>query len=244
MKHIIYKATNCVNGKIYIGQTNNLKCRMYHHEYSSKNKKASDYNTRFHAAIRKYGMRNFKVETLCFTSSQEEADNLESFYIKKFNSYDYSCGYNMTKGGIHEVGNRAQKGEKNGRALLTKDDVIFIRKAYNDHVPFKVVAKKFENKISIRGLQKIWYFETWKDVLPEFNTLENKEWYKHQAKANDSKVAADNKRKFSKEEVKLYRKMFQENQFTVKQIHTQFCSDLRYSTVYNMIMKKSYKDIE
>ena len=243
-KHYIYKVTNKVNGKIYIGQTCDLKRRNYHHIYSSYNEKAGDYNTRFHQAIRKHGKDNFQTTLLCIAMSQQEADELETFYIEKFNSFDFSCGYNMTKGGISEVGNRVQKGEKNGRALLTKDDVYRIREDYNNLVPFREVFLKYQDKISKRGLQKVWYFETWKDVLPEVNTPENKYWHSHNAKANPSEVAANNKRHFSEEDVRQYRELHFEQGMSIKRIHEKFCSNLRYSTVYNMITKKTYKDIE
>lgn len=57
MKGIIYKYTNKINGKVYIGQTINPKIRKSQH----KNSKADDY---FHRAIRKYGWEAFDYEVL------------------------------------------------------------------------------------------------------------------------------------------------------------------------------------
>ena len=54
-------------------------------------------------------------------------------------------------------------------------------------------------------MQKVWWFETWKNICPEYHTEENKYWHSHNAKANNSKVAANNKRAFSEKEVKEMR---------------------------------------
>ena len=78
--------------------------------------------------------------------------NLEKFYIKKYNSFEN--GYNATIGG-EEIGNRAQKGSKNGRARLTEEDVIYIRECYNNHIPFRNVYLEYKDRITKRGLQKI-----------------------------------------------------------------------------------------
>lgn len=90
MKGIIYKITNKVNGKSYIGQTRyTLEFRWRQHI----NKKD---NTYFHNAIRKYGKDNFSIELLeeCDISKLNER---EIFYIAKFNTFKE--GYNLTIGG-------------------------------------------------------------------------------------------------------------------------------------------------
>lgn len=61
--------------------------------------------------------------------------------------------------------------------------------------------QEYQNKISKRGLQKIWWFDTWKNIYPEYYTEENKYWHSHQAKSNPPEIAANNKRSFTKEEV-------------------------------------------
>lgn len=65
--------------------------------------------------------------------------------------------------------------------------------------------KNIKIKFQKRGLQKIWWFETWKNIYPEYHNEENKYWHSHQGKANLSEVAANNKRKFSDEEVRKMR---------------------------------------
>ena len=106
-------------------------------------------------------------------------NQLEKFFIKKYSSY--KNGYNATEGG-EDNPNRAQVGSKNSRAKLTEADVIDIRNCYNNHIPFKKVDEKYGNKIGKRGLQKVWWFQTWKHIYPEYHTEENRYWHSHDAK--------------------------------------------------------------
>lgn len=90
MKGIIYKITNKVNGKSYIGQTRySLEFRWRQHIHKKD-------NTYFHNALRKYGINNFSIEIIeeCEISKLNER---EIFYIAKFNTF--KDGYNLTIGG-------------------------------------------------------------------------------------------------------------------------------------------------
>lgn len=90
----IYKITNKVNGKIYIGQTiTPIKSRMSKH-YSQA--RVGKNITGIDAAIRKYGEENFEVEKI-LECPNEDLDLQEKFYISKYNSF--IDGYNLTIGG-------------------------------------------------------------------------------------------------------------------------------------------------
>ena len=81
-----------INNKMYIGQTiTTIKERMYKH-YSNA-KKAT---TGIDFAFGKYGKENFIVEEVC-SCLDEDLDDLEQFYIAKFDTYN--SGYNLTIGG-------------------------------------------------------------------------------------------------------------------------------------------------
>lgn len=241
----IYKFTNKINGHSYIGQSVDIERRRYMHRYSAYNKNDSEYDSQFHQAIRKYGWENFTFEVIQEISdneySQELLNTLEIFFIEYFDTY--KKGYNATKGGSNFSGKNVHKGEKNGRALLTEKEVKEIREAYNQHIPFKQVYEKYKTKISKRGLQNIWWFKTWKNIYPEYHTEENRKWHKTQAKANPSDIAAQNQRHFSDEEVKEMRELFK-NGKTPTEIWKQYCPEVSWSTVYNLVNKKTYKNIE
>ena len=93
---IIYKITNVVNNKVYIGlTTTSLKKRWYAHIRDSKKSEKHLY-----AAMRKYGLDNFKIEVIDDTAKDmQELGKLERKYIKLYNSTDPNYGYNITYGG-------------------------------------------------------------------------------------------------------------------------------------------------
>jgi group I intron endonuclease len=76
--HYIYKLTS-PNGKIYIGQTNNLDGRLAEHKSNSKWRKTKLYNS-----IRKYGWDNFTKEVIGTTETRQNANLLEESLIQKF----------------------------------------------------------------------------------------------------------------------------------------------------------------
>ena len=92
---IVYKVTNLINGKIYIGQTiHPLNDRKARHIYSSNNKNGFY----FHSALRKYGTDNFSWKVIRMCDSIESLNDWEQYYIKKFNSIGEG-GYNLQSGG-------------------------------------------------------------------------------------------------------------------------------------------------
>ncbi len=60
----IYKVTNNINQKVYIGQSVDIYSRWNHHKSCCKNEKCHEYNTPFYRALRKYGEDNFTFEIL------------------------------------------------------------------------------------------------------------------------------------------------------------------------------------
>lgn len=86
----VYKTTNLVNGKIYIGQhsTNNLK-----DNYKGSGKLLK-------SAILKYGEGNFTTQIIRFSKSRAELNKLEKELIKHYNSRCLDIGYNLHHGGF------------------------------------------------------------------------------------------------------------------------------------------------
>jgi group I intron endonuclease len=86
LEPVIYKITNLINGKIYVGQS----------RYNNENYFGSGHNiTR---AISKYGKENFKKEILEHCTVESLCDR-EVFWIKELNATDISIGYNLHVGG-------------------------------------------------------------------------------------------------------------------------------------------------
>ena len=102
MKWIIYKHTNLLNGKVYIGQTHydNPKDRF---KNGLGYKRSDGKQSIFWEAIQKYGWDNFETTYLSTDiETKEKANELEIYYINEYRSCVYfkDCnGYNMTVGG-------------------------------------------------------------------------------------------------------------------------------------------------
>ncbi|MBR6288253.1 MAG: GIY-YIG nuclease family protein [Acholeplasmatales bacterium] len=115
----IYKITNNINDKIYIGQTNyTLSERLHQHYLDSK--KQHRKNRPLYQAINKYGIENFSIELI------EETDNpleREIYWIEYYGSF--KNGYNATMGG-------------NGKRYLDYDLII---STYNQLQNINKVAK-------------------------------------------------------------------------------------------------------
>ena len=90
--YYIYKATNKINGKSYVGQTCDFHSRVWQHQRCYEKEDCD-----FHRAIKEFGFDNFSWEIIETCESEDRACELEKYYIEKFNTY--RDGYNMTKGG-------------------------------------------------------------------------------------------------------------------------------------------------
>ncbi len=93
---IIYKATNLINGKVYIGQTiKSLEDRIKGHLRFSQYKEGSV----FQKAIKEYGTNNFKWEVICVCPDINSLNEREQYYVAFYDSMNN--GYNRTSGGIN-----------------------------------------------------------------------------------------------------------------------------------------------
>lgn len=92
----IYQITNKINGKRYIGKTNNAEHRLEQH-YSAL-KKGKHHSVELQRAFDKYGWENFDFTYELFEVEDENA--LKILEIKTIEKYDsYHNGYNETIGG-------------------------------------------------------------------------------------------------------------------------------------------------
>jgi group I intron endonuclease len=90
---IIYKCQNKLSGKVYIGQTiKKLDERKTAHLKSSKFAKS-----KFHKALKSYGIDAFDWEIIAIAATKKELDTLEVLFIEKYDSINN--GYNMVAGG-------------------------------------------------------------------------------------------------------------------------------------------------
>lgn len=109
--YTIYKATNKVNGKSYIGFDSNYPKRKGEHKNGIENG-----NEVFYRALRKYGWDNFDWEIIYQSKDAVHTkDVMENLFIAEYNTYihfENSQGYNMTLGGDGVLGVKKSKKTK------------------------------------------------------------------------------------------------------------------------------------
>lgn len=89
---IIYKITNLINNKVYIGKTISSLEKRFNAHFTIKRKYY------FQRALHKYGRENFKIEQICSSLNINNLDELEKYFINYYNSI-FPYGYNLTFGG-------------------------------------------------------------------------------------------------------------------------------------------------
>lgn len=167
MKGIIYKYTNQVNNKVYIGQTINEYKRIYAHKHT-----LNSWRSYFHNAIKKYGYDKFAYEILEEIDDANvkelkiKLDTLEQKYISVYKSNDPNFGYNLTLGGGGTLGLKQSKESNLKRSrthkakgkTLTKEQVIFLQSCNkHDYLAHHTCVCKFTRDGVFKGY--IWKLE-------------------------------------------------------------------------------------
>lgn len=226
---LIYKITNLVNNKVYIGlTTTSLQKRWNVHKCISKQKNSHLYN-----AIRKYGIHNFSIEQIDSTSDFKKLGELERYYIALYDSQNPEKGYNITAGG------ESNQLDANPRAKLSLNEVIQIRRLYAScAIGCKDCWKIFSDKISYSAFEKIYEGQTWTSVMPEVYNEENKtlhkKFYANKGETNGNSLYTD-------DEVLEIRKYYTSH--TLEDTFNKFGEKSKSIKSFRNLIDKGYKNI-
>lgn len=210
----IYKITNKLNGKVYIGQATNIERRISEH----KQQRAQTIDN----YINVLGVENFDFEIL-EECSREELDIEEQAYIQQYDSLNN--GYNIQKGGYNN-----STGDGNGRAILTEDIVRAMRKAYDNHESPSAFFEKIKyTGISKSSFQAAWQGASWSHIMPEVFTEENRNYYVREMQ--QKRLSA-----FTAQEVLKYREYYVNH--TAKEVYDIIISEKGDSYVTLSTVKK------
>lgn len=224
----IYKITNKINNLSYIGQSTQIEQRFREHKksynwYREKNKK-------LYKDILEYGINNFSFEIL-EECSIEELNDREQYYIKYYNTYPDQ--YNMTPGGQFNAE------ESHPSHKLTKQDVINIRTRYNNQERKNEVYEDYKNLIGESGFHKIWNGDTWKNIMPEVYTIENKNFHKHNTFNQGSKNGRSKMTEQDVYQIRLRRK----NGENIREVYKDYSNKLTYGSFTNIWSYQNWKNI-
>jgi group I intron endonuclease len=233
----IYKITNKINNKSYIGQSKDIEARWSEHKRTAFNDNRDEYEFPLYRAFRKYGIENFTFVILEETESLEER---EKYYINFYNSKEN--GYNQTSGGNCTANN--PKGEDHFNHLLTTEDVIDIRKRWSLCKETKdEIYIDYKEKISERGFKAIYLWQNWTDVLPELNTEKNRDWHYQQGRTKAAKIATLSRQKLSDEEIRDVKYRYSILRESTGTIHKYYKDKICLSSIKNICTGRSFKEI-
>lgn len=146
---IIYKITNRITHKIYIGQTvQTLNARWRDHVRGDKQPEGY-----LHRSIQKYGPDNFEVELIDSALTLDGLNALEEFYIKKFNTIA-PFGYNLLQGGKNR---KLYEDTKKKLSILNKGKTIPNRwTGGNTQSPSEETRAKISEALKGRPITNRW----------------------------------------------------------------------------------------
>jgi hypothetical protein len=177
--HYLYKTTNLINGKIYLGihSTNNLNDGYIGNGIYSPKKALRDFKRKektapFVNAVVKYGYDNFKREIINFFNSREELIKAEEEFVNE-EWIKSENNYNVAKGGINkktsEIGGKfIYQYSLEGLYIRSFKNIEEIRIYFNTSsnlaTLYNVLNPKNERQITFKGYR--WSFEKLEN-LPE-----------------------------------------------------------------------------
>lgn len=225
---IIYKITNQINNKVYIGLTTcSLKYRWAKHITESKNINNTKH---LYKSMRKYGIENFTIEEIDSTNDFKELGRLERYYIQQYNSTNPNLGYNLTHGG------ESNQYDGNPSAKVTVEDVIQIREIYAmGELRLLECWKMYSDRLSYSGFQKIWNGVTWQGIMDWVYSKENIAIHSKQTANCGCK---NGNALYSDDEVMMFRKYYVNH--TLQETYEKYGSKSSSKVSFRQVIDKTY----
>lgn len=220
----IYKITNKNNGKMYIGQSNDIQRRFQEHQTKGKNSRIP-----LDKEIAELGKDAFTYEII-EECSIDKLNEREAYWEVYYNSR--VNGYNKQPCGLNNL-----IGENNPNNKLHESDIYYIRQSYNQHKKQKDVYNEFKDTISFSYFQNLWQGRSWHHIMPEVFTPENKQYYIYE----NSKGGNGAKATLTNEEVINIRTRYISE--TAKQIYEDYKDRLKYQTFQAILLGRTYTNL-
>lgn len=232
MNFCIYKISNTINDKIYIGKTSaNTSRRWNDHRRVALSDNDDVRKNSIHKAISKYGIDNFTFEVIEYIEDEDVAYEKEVFYINMYNSF--INGYNETKGGRGTTPTRK----------LTFEKIIELYNFYiNENYSIKDLSNIF--KLNTTSIKDIFNRKLYLDIkIPEEFLYQcwlkiNRNFY---PELLQKEKIGGNFRKLTELEVKEILNFYANTNLTMKEIANKY--QLSAGTIDFIVRRQTWKNI-
>lgn len=173
--YVVYVHRNKVNGKRYIGITNNTSKRWY-----GKGKRYEKC-PRFWAAIQKYGWDEFTHEIILSGLTLDEANEAERYYIAKFKTCDKANGYNILPGGDFVPSMKGKHHSEETRQKMREAAIGRViseeqRQEHSKWMSDNMVGKRNPRSKAVRCINTGEVFESQRIAAESKSVLQSKIW--------------------------------------------------------------------
>lgn len=220
----IYKITNLINNKVYIGQSIDIDKRWGKHRRNAYNPNTHTYEYPLYRAIRKYGLDNFAFEVLEETSESLLTEE-EQYYIDKYNALDPNFGYNL----VPAV--EPKRGENCNWAVLTdKETELIVNLIRNSNLTFIEIGNMF----NVTG-----------SCIEDINKGRRRrnEKYTYPLRENNKSIAhrgeRQNTAKLTEEEVIIIRNRYVNEE--IKEIYEDYKDKITFNGFKNVVFGATWK---
>lgn len=238
----IYKITNKVNNKCYIGQSVHIETRFEEHKRCMDNKP-------LYKAFKKYGIENFDFEVVeeCIA---EQLNDKEIFYIKHFKSSTDEWGYNLTFGGNSNIGGFSkQTREKISESRRGEKNPMYGKPLLKESLAKRTITYKKTLENMSEEKKKQWIESNRKGHLGIRNTEEQKkkisnslkEFYKNHPEKKEEISLKGKGRKMPKEFCEKTRKRMNESMEVYRKRVLQYDLQDNYLAMFNGLREAEEK---
>lgn len=218
----IYMIENVITGEKYIGQSTDIEKRFKEHIYHK--------DSYIDQIIHEEGLSNFifRILEIC---SEENLDYFEEYYINLYKTTYKGYGYNIVKGGQHNIG------ESNSNVKLTEKEVYDIRESYKNHERKYEVYERYKHKISRSYFSSLWEGNSWKHIHYDVYNEENLNYYKYETTVGEKSSSSI----FTDEQVSQFRNRYVNE--SAKSIYDSVKDLCSYQTLQSILWGRSYKHL-
>ena len=227
----IYKWTNLINGKVYIGKSVDVAKRIREYRYEVKRQSKRPIIQ----ALIKYGFQNFKFEIIenCDFLSNEQILQREQYWMNLYDSQNLQKGYNLLNA-VESPAEKLSVGSTNVKARLNEEKVLTIREAiYDMQISPAEVYKMYHNEISYPAFEKAYRGTTWTNV----DTSMIRDRTKEVPRKNNPKA------KLTKQDVKNIRYRYEVLKEDISTIYESYLGICSRNTIKRVCDYETWKNI-